>query len=278
MASSSLVSSEEFKLFKQSIQRKSCVILQKPWQYYQSGPKTGAPLICLHSSTGTAESFFRQMNSLSCRGYSVISPTLPAIFSVDEFIKSFELFLAHLNCRKIHLFGVGLGGFLSQAIAAAKPTLVLSMILCNSFCDTQFFVNHKNPLMNAMPAFALRRKFLANFPLDEVLPEIADSADFVVQFLHTLDRSTLLSRYSLHTTPHVVPKLQLDDSKITILDACDVSSLPADVRNEVYKRYPQAKRATIKKGGEFVILANSDEVSMFTQIHLRNYEASLCNE
>ncbi|KAL0205696.1 hypothetical protein P9112_001003 [Eukaryota sp. TZLM1-RC] len=266
--------SEDFKIFKQSIQRKSASILGKTWNYYQAGPREESPLILLHSATGTAECFYRQISSLSPRGFNIVSVTIPDIHSIEDFLKAFEIFVTQtLKFRKYHLLGVGLGGLLAQAVAANRPACVLSLILSNTFCDTQTYCNNKSTMIKFLPEFAIRRTFLANFPHGEVRSEIADAADFIVYHMDSLTRHDLLARYNLHCTPYIVPKLQIPDHKITIIDACDVKSLPGNMRNEVYKRYPDAKRATLKFGGEFVMLASADEMSLFIQVHLRNVNA-----
>ncbi|KAL0209361.1 hypothetical protein RCL1_007301 [Eukaryota sp. TZLM3-RCL] len=278
MVTSALVSSDKFKVFKRSIQKKSASIHDKIWSYYQAGPHDVSPLVCLHSSTGTAESFFLQLSSLSARGYHVVAVTIPDISDFLEFVKSFELFLTTIvKFRKIHLFGVGLGGFLSQVYAFHRPTSVLSLVLSNTFCDNALF-HSSSSMLKFMPEFVIRRSFLSNFPQGEVASEIADAVDFIVHHMNQLSRSILVSRLELHSKPFVVPSIQVPDHFITVIDACDVTTIPAQARNEVYKRYPNAKHSLLKSGGEFIMLSAADEVSVFLQVHLRNYQLGVVED
>lgn len=51
-----------------------------------------------------------------------------------------------------------------------------------------------------------------------------------------------------------------------ILQVFDESALSVTAREELYKFYPDAKRAHLKKGGNFPYLSVSDEVNLHIQV------------
>ena len=52
----------------------------------------------------------------------------------------------------------------------------------------------------------------------------------------------------------------------------DESALTNSVKEELYKCYPDAKRAHLKSGGNFPYICRSAEVNMHLQIHLRQFD------
>lgn len=60
----------------------------------------------------------------------------------------------------------------------------------------------------------------------------------------------------------------------TCLQVFDDSALTTSVKEELYKCYPDAKRAHLKSGGNFPYICRSAEVNMHLQIHLRQFDNS----
>lgn len=56
---------------------------------------------------------------------------------------------------------------------------------------------------------------------------------------------------------------------IKVFDYC---ALSPHVCEEMYKLYPNARRAHLKNGGNFPYLSRSDEVNMHLLIHLRQFK------
>ena len=51
-----------------------------------------------------------------------------------------------------------------------------------------------------------------------------------------------------------------------IFQVFDDCALSYSAREEMYKCYPEAKRANLKSGGNFPYLSRSDEVNIFIQV------------
>ncbi|XP_035019681.1 maspardin isoform X2 [Hippoglossus stenolepis] len=214
----------------------------KVWSLYDAGPKSiRCPIIFLPPVSGTAEVFFQQLLALTGWGYRVISLQYPVYWDLMEFCDGFRRLLDHLQLDKVHLFGASLGGFLAQKFTECthKSPRVHSLILCNSFSDTSIF----NQMWTAnsfwlMPAFMLKKIVLGNFAKGPVDPKMADAIDFMV------DR------------------------------VFDQSALSLEAKEEMYKLYPNARRAHLKTGGNFPYLCRSAEVNLYIQIHLRQFHGT----
>ncbi|ONM00928.1 alpha/beta-Hydrolases superfamily protein [Zea mays] len=66
-----------------------------------------------------------------------------------------------------------------------------------------------------------------------------------------------------------VGSLMLPDSLITIMDTNDYSAVPQQLKEQLNERYPGARRAVLKTGGDFPFLSRPDEVNLYLQLHLR---------
>ncbi|XP_058009572.1 uncharacterized protein LOC110672917 isoform X2 [Hevea brasiliensis] len=111
----------------------------KQWRYYDFGPKVVPPLICFPGVAGTADVYYKQIMSLSMKGYRVISVDIPRVWNRHEWIQAFEKFLDVIDVHHIHIYGTSLGGFLAQAFAQHRPRQVRSLILSNTFLETHSF-------------------------------------------------------------------------------------------------------------------------------------------
>jgi maspardin len=128
-------------------------------------------------------------------------------------------------------------------------------------------------MFSIMPEFMLKRIILGNFPTANLEVEIANSVDFMVEQLEALTQSELAGRLTLNCAlgPLKPGSVVLASEHITVLDTLDDIALPDNLREEVYKFYPDARVALLKTGGNFAYLSRADEVNMHIQIHLRRH-------
>ncbi|XP_078607442.1 maspardin-like isoform X2 [Branchiostoma floridae x Branchiostoma japonicum] len=273
--------SREYGSFRSSVSQKKVVVDDddsKVWTMYDAGPRNvKCPLVCLPPVSGTADVFFRQIMALSGLGYRVIALQYPVYWSLQEWIDGFRKLLDHLQLDKIHIFGASLGGFLGQKFAEAtyKSPRVHSMILCNAFSDTTVFQQTTTaPTFWLMPAFMLKKMVMGNFTQGMTEPAIADSVDFLVECMDSLPQSELASRLTLNCQNASVDGEKIKQLPVTILDVFDESALSTSVKEELYKCYPNSKRAHLKSGGNFPYVSRSAEVNLYIQIHLRDFHGT----
>ncbi|KAB1217076.1 Maspardin [Morella rubra] len=262
----------DYIYFKSQVPLHKIPIGTKQWRYYDFGPKVVPPLICLPGTAGTADVYYKQIMSLSMKvGYRVISVDIPRVWNHHEWIQAFEKFLDAIDVHHIHLYGTSLGGFLAQLFAQHRPRRVRSLILSNSFLDTRSFSAAMPwaPIVSWTPSFLLKRYVLTGIRDGPHEPFIADSVDFVVSQVETLSKDDLASRLTLTVDAASVGALLLSDSFITIMDTNDYCAIPQHLKDELSERYPEARRAYLKSGGDFPFLSRPDEVNLHLQLHLR---------
>ncbi|KAM3963189.1 maspardin [Aphomia sociella] len=276
---SDLSQSNEYLSFRSSIPLRKIVVDSdgtKAWRIFDSGPKSvNCPLICLPPVSGTADIFFKQVMGLASRGVRVIAAEPPPYWNMKEWCDGFKRLIDYLELDKVHVFGASLGGFMAQKFAELTRNCprVASLILCNTFTDTSVFeYNDSSALFWLLPSLVLKRMLMANFTSDKVDRRMAESIDFMVERLETLTQSELASRLTLNCSPSYVQPQHLNNIPTTIMDVWDESALSSQVREELYKSYPEAKRAHLKNGGNFPYLSRSDEVNLHLLIHLRQFD------
>ncbi|KAM5572755.1 hypothetical protein ABKV19_012687 [Rosa sericea] len=225
----------DYIYFKSQVPLHKIPIGTKQWRYYDFGPKAVTPLICLPGTAGTADVCYKQIMALSMKGYRVISVDIPRVWNHQEWIQAFEKFLDAIDVHHIHLYGTSLGGFLAQLFAQYRPRRVRSLILSNTFLDTRDFSAAMPwaPIVSWTPSFLLKRYVLSGIRDGPHEPFIADSVDFVVSQTN------------------------------------DYSAIPQQLKDQLSERYPEARRAQLKTGGDFPFLSRPDEVNLHLQLHLR---------
>lgn len=125
-----------------------------------------------------------------------------------------------------------------------------------------------------MPAFMLKKIVLGNFAKGPVDPKMADAIDFMVDRLESLNQSELASRLTLNCQNSYVEPHKIKDVAVTLIDVFDQSALSNEAKEEMYKLYPNARRAHLKTGGNFPYLCRSAEVNLYIQIHLRQFHGT----
>ena len=160
--------------------------IEKEWKHRSYGPKEAEPLLLFPGVSGSSNCFFRQFLSLANKGNSKTLSTLlypieyipkkkgyrliavePADYEThSDWCKGLDLFLEAISVKKGHFLGVGLGGYLIQLYLCWRSNNVLSLILCNSFCDTGYYKD-RAPFFGMFyltPLFMLQRTLLLPSP------------------------------------------------------------------------------------------------------------------
>jgi len=258
----------EFPLFKWTHPRTDLA-----WSYYQAGTAgEGDPIIFLHGTSGTAGAFFYQVQALARKGYRVISAQYPAYNTLDEWCKGFDIFLDAMKCRKSHIFGAGLGGYLAQHFAVRYPLRVRSLLLCNTFVTTAFFAEEAGTLASVifmMPTPLLQKVVLDAFPQTGMELSAKQAVDFVALQVNDLSGSDIASRLKLNCTMSNVGNIQLQLRCITIVESNGETMVPDKLRRELRAFYPDARVAQLKASGDFPYLSGPDEATLFVEVHMR---------
>uniref|UniRef100_A0A7S1TMN2 Maspardin n=1 Tax=Erythrolobus australicus TaxID=1077150 RepID=A0A7S1TMN2_9RHOD len=252
------------------------------WTYYDWGPRDfREPLVCLHGLAGAADAFFHQILSLAPRGYRVILVELPPESTVSGVCEALTQFFDTLLLATVHLYGVGLGGFIALNFAAARPDRVASLALTHAFLSTEKLVRAVRlpPLvvLKWCPIFVLQNAVVGLLPRGQVELHLAMATEFLIARTLEVGRESLIARLELALTPgHSLSpqRISLSATKITFIDAVGImSSVSAQLSSELRSHFPQARHALMKDGADFPYLTNADEVSMHLLVHLRRNAA-----
>eukprot|EP00036_Acanthoecidae_sp_10tr_P019998 CAMPEP_0206314790 /NCGR_PEP_ID=MMETSP0106_2-20121207/15202_1 /ASSEMBLY_ACC=CAM_ASM_000206 /TAXON_ID=81532 /ORGANISM="Acanthoeca-like sp., Strain 10tr" /LENGTH=299 /DNA_ID=CAMNT_0053746163 /DNA_START=222 /DNA_END=1117 /DNA_ORIENTATION=+ len=284
-AAGEFVASKEYQSFRSSISLKKEAVEHadgtiKTWSLYDYGTRSvKCPLVFLPPATGTADVFYKQLMSLGSAGFRVLAVDYPVYWTHADWCEGFAKLLDALELDSVHLFGASLGGFLAQKFAehTKNSRRVQSIVLCNSFTDTNAFSKLPNhQLYKYSPSFVMKRLILKNFPKGKIDPEVADSVDFVVERLDSLSREELASRLTMNTMPGYVEPHQLNEQEMSIMliDVLDQTAISPKVREDVAKCYPDAKVGHIKTGGNFAFLSRDQELNVYIKVHLRHFAAT----
>ncbi|KAE8722198.1 Alpha/beta-Hydrolases superfamily protein isoform 2 [Hibiscus syriacus] len=255
----------DYIYFKSQVPLHKIPIGTKQWRYYDFGPKVVPPLICLPGTAGTADFYYKQIMSLSMKFLEESSG------SKKRLGFKFRKVPGCYRCSSYTSVWYIPWGFLAQLFAQHRPRRVKSLILSNTFLETRTFATAMPwaPIVGWAPSFLLKRYVLTGIRDGPHEPFIADSVDFVVSQVETLSRDDLASRLTLTVDNAAVKPLLISDSYITIMDTNDYSSIPLELKDQLSERYPGARRAYLKTGGDFPFLSRPDEVNLHLQLHLR---------
>eukprot|EP00929_Paragymnodinium_shiwhaense_P057180 TRINITY_DN28617_c0_g1_i2.p1 TRINITY_DN28617_c0_g1~~TRINITY_DN28617_c0_g1_i2.p1 ORF type:complete len:188 (-),score=39.21 TRINITY_DN28617_c0_g1_i2:301-864(-) len=99
--------------------------------------------------------------------------------------------------------------------------------------------------------------------------------DWVAAQVNDLSGEDIAARLSLNCSGEVVVDARrcLDQCRITLLESFGDTMVPEDVRRDLRHRYPHARLAQLKAGGDFPYLAFPEEVTLFLEVHLRGCDA-----
>ncbi|CAD2099824.1 acid cluster protein 33 homologue, putative [Plasmodium vinckei brucechwatti] len=248
------------------------------WSYYDINSRNEHAVIFLHGICGTAGCYFYQLEKLSNLGFRVISLQYPCYNYLQDWIKNMCNILEYLNIKKAHFFAADLGGYLIQLYAKLYPSKIGSLILCNSYRQTEGFAaiasirSIYGKLYSFLPHVLLKKIIIEDYIYGDCrytdLKE-KNSLEFMSNEIDLISASDLGGRISLQLSSDVVDSIYANDKCITVMQTLN-NMYPDSINDDMKKAYPNAKHAIMKSGGPFPYLSRYDEVNMYILIHLKN--------
>lgn len=242
------------------------------WVYYDWGPRAyPEPLILLHGLIGSGESFFPQVTTLAPLGYRLISVQLTEYWTVAAFCDALHAFLDALSLARVHLYGVGVGGFLAMSYLARRPERVASVALTHSYLATGGGGRYSPAVLRWLPDFLVRRGVRDALARARVERRQAAAAEFEMRGAMRARRGELAARMALRGAGgSVVGRHRLAEERITLIDSTErASERDVEVAFETARFLPGAKRALLKGGGDFPYISAAEEVNMHLIVHMR---------
>lgn len=271
---------EEYHSFRCAVPLKRIVVDgddSKVWSLYDAGPRNiKCPIICLPPAAGKSDVFFRQLLGLSGMGFRVIALDYPVYWTIEQFCVGLRKVIDHLNLDQVHIFGCSLGGYLALKFAerVRNSSIVASLVICNGFADTSVFkYTRASTAFWVIPAFILKRLIMGSLNKAVSNSLQAEATEFVVECLESLNQQEISSRLVLHCNgdylrfPHSLQHLP-----VTLMDVFDESVLSQRVKDDMYKCFPNARRAHLKSGGNFPYLCQPAEVNLHLRLHCKQFD------
>ncbi|CDU19714.1 acid cluster protein 33 homologue, putative [Plasmodium yoelii] len=248
------------------------------WSYYDINSRNEHVIIFLHGICGTAGCYFYQLEKLSNLGFRVISLQYPCYNYLQDWIKNMCNILEYLNIKKAHFFAADLGGYLIQLYAKLYPSKIGSLILCNSYRQTEGFAaiasirSIYGKLYTFLPHVLLKKIIIEDYIYGDCrytdLKE-KNSLEFMSNEIDLISASDLGGRISLQLSSEIVDSIYANDKCLTVMQTLN-NMYPDSINDDMKKAYPNAKHAIMKSGGPFPYLSRYDEVNMYILIHLKN--------
>lgn len=193
--------------------------------------------------------------------------------SFASLLKGLDLFIERLKVSKCHMLGEGFGGYLVQCYAQLRSVKVASIILCNSYCDMQHFVDSSpfTGFLSWMPDVLMKRSLVSDLRYKGPIAEQVTAYKFVSYHSKKFDTDDLCSRLTLqYQHGPLRPKdFPVPDEVITVIDTADPVSFPDRIRLEVHKFYPAAKEVTLANGGTFPFLSAPIDFANAVDTHIQ---------
>ncbi|ETV85160.1 hypothetical protein H257_03000 [Aphanomyces astaci] len=246
------------------------------WEFYDVGDRKLTPLVCLPGTVGGPLIFHRVIAALQeAGGYRVIALQHPVVWTHQEWVHSFDRFLDALNLPSVHIYGVCLGAFLAQRYSSVYPRRVLSLAFTNGFCNTKVF-GANSPcvkMLPMLPTFYLKKYVVGNFSHDGTSDAVRATMAYMRAQLDALSQPQLASRLTLVSlsSDHLSWGISIPHTRVTLIDSYGSNNeFTTELREQMYERYPDAKKALMKTAGDFPYLSHDDEVILQLRVHLRS--------
>lgn len=261
-------SSNEFVSFSFSspVQQYKDPINEIVWDYRHGGPVENEEcIVIIPGIYDSTNSSYLVANSLIKANKRVLIVSIPQCETVQTFLSGFDLLTAYLKISKIHLVGIGFGGFLSLFIDNFKSlsAQIETMALISSFMETKLF----RAAGGFLASLTVRGDLIDEISKRNTPPELAPSVNFMVEEVKSLPAPLLTSRMRLRTKTQKAPMPCLDHSKILIVQPVDwafkfeYSAIPQ-------KMIQNAKYVKIEMGGHHPHLANPTEITKLILEHI----------
>lgn len=241
---------------------RTVAVAGKSWLVRDTGG-SGAALILLPGSLGSADIFYRQMLDLAprFRCVAVDYPDAPA----DVLADGLAGLLDGLALGRACLLGSSLAGYWLQVFGARHSARVAAMVLANTFCDASELRRHplfSIPVLESVPGEVLKAEWLAR--LEARAPE--ELRDVQIELLRDGQAGeSLRLRLLAAASALPAPVMPAGRFAIGVLDCADDPILTARTRDAVAARYPTARRLTLPTGGHYPHVTRAKEYNRFIE-------------
>jgi aminoacrylate hydrolase len=235
-------------------------IAGRDWSYIKCDDGPDA-ILMLCGSTASGESNWREFPRLS-PGFSVLSPSYPAVGSVELLIDGVRAILDAEHIERAHIVGASMGAAIAHCFVRRYPDRVGKLVLISLGLPDEVAATAMKSAVRSftfVPAFAMRRLFVREAArLVSALP--AEEASLMAAYFRDLyrndvDKRTILGHFRLVAEmASRIRELGLDkplesDHPVLFINAADDDSFGPEARKAVLDTYPNAQAHLFESGG-----------------------------
>ena len=228
-----------------------------PYLVRGEGPRT---LLFLHGMGGAADIWWQQIEALQ-PDFRIISPTLPAVHTLQEATAGINHILEAENVNRLSIVGTSMGGYIAQYYLSQYPERVEQVVFGNTFPPNEIYRRENGGLRKLvpwLPEWLVMSQFRSNIsktvspasgysPLVEAyLLEQYSGLMSKEQFIGRFD--IVLDSFAINRSPdrQAVPKL--------IIESDNDPLVYPELRSRLKQAYPAAQVHTFSGTGHFTYL------------------------
>lgn len=249
---------KRFFKFRENHPYKNLMLDSLNWKYISTG-KAKNTVVLLPGGIRSAETWEKLITILE-NDYRIISPTYPAIKSIEEGIEGIFKIIKIEEAKEVYLLGQSFGGWLAQAFIRKYPDTVKKLILSNTsgsgstiserILKLAIFLIPKYPLK--ILRYGLKRNYFKLFKVTDRDKEFWEA--FITElFYFKVTREEIINQYKASYDFMKNYKFSRGDlsnwpGKILIMESSD-DVIKKKAREELKSLYPKAYVHTFNQAG-----------------------------
>lgn len=252
--------------------------------YYETGPKTGEPVVLVHGLGEEGMSYWRYVVDMLAPTYRVILLDLPgfgrsgrekALYSPEQYAKLLDWFIHQRTNLPVTLIGHSMGGAISLFYASVHPEKLKRLIVLDAagILHRAAFTKHfieiadlGNPTLDGVSRKSTSRfnEWLSNMLVkaESIFKPLERSQAYPLLSERILNRfsPTVVAGYALAQTDfsRVINKIR---THTTIIWGREDDTSPPRVADVLNKRIPGSQLIWIEKAGHNPIVENIDAIN-----------------
>ena len=273
------VSSSEFVEFSClcPVQKFDDIMNEVTWEYRVGGREDADEAVAIIPDVNeTTNGSFLVARGLINAGYRVLIVSIPPYLSVVPFMTGFDLLTASKMISKVHLVGIGFGGYLCCQIANFHQlSAEVGSITIISSCMNPAKIFKS--AIGAFPSLTGKSDLTKELNKDKVPEPLRPACAFVASEIESLPSALVGARLKFRGKAPLAPVPKIDAERVMVIQPSDWAFKMEDAARP-HRAIPGCRYEKIESGGNVPHLANADKVVELLKDHLGKWHAPLPKE
>ena len=249
------------------------------WRFRDTLAGFGAPLIALPGLQGTGDIHYRLALRLHRLKLRTIAITPPAEPEVRRLADSLAMLLDKLRLDRVHFYGSSIGGYLAQVFAQRHPERVRVLFIGNSFHDPSIS-QAKYPTLDKVRAESAQARLDAIIARTVKMagsePGQAELRDALLAIVgHHQSAEALKARVICLLMADAIGVVPIPSSRVVLIDSDDDTTISAQQREGLRKRYSRSSHYAISGGGHYPSVLRPEQLAEAIASHMQKSEAAV---